>query len=443
MVNTDDGTPHLSEMVRDEGVGIFKDRDLLKTSRIVGEERIVGRDEQMSTLVTLLKPLLHGSSPPNVLVYGPSGTGKSLITNCVVNEYKDALVEKDRDLAVVEINCQWLTSNFQACEKIAEEVSRLGQVSKDISVSGLSTHKALTRTFEAVDDEYDAAIIIVDEIDLLVNPVKSADEEPAFSALLYQLSRMDDLIGFDNMSVIALTNSPDFMRDLDGRAESSFNPRDVHFPDYDANQLREILRKREDAFFPDVLSSDVVPLSAAFAAQDHGDARKGVDLLRTAGDEATAGDANEVREEHVRQAQKEVEKDRILEIAHGYSSGKKTVLLSAAVIQVWSSRDIELIPSPVLKDVYDYICKSIDQEGKSKDTVLRYMGEFETNGLLDSSIKSRGIGSGIYKAFKLNRQPEYLVEALPEKDSRFEGAMEKKDLVATKVDKALDSFYDQ
>jgi len=442
MVNTDDGTPRLSEMVRDDGVGIFKDRDLLKTSRIVGEERIVGRDEQMSTLVTLLKPLLHESSPPDILVYGPSGTGKSLITSRVVNEYKSALAEQDRDLAVVEINCQWLTSNFQACEKIAEEVSDLGRVGEEITVSGLSTHKALSETFNIVDDRYDAAIIIVDEIDLLVNPVKSEDEEPAFSALLYQLSRMDDLIGFDDMSVIALTNSPDFMRELDGRAESSFNPRDVHFPDYDANQLREILRKREDAFFPDVLGDDVVPLSAAFAAQDHGDARKAVDLLRTAGDEASAEDADMVREEHVRRAQEEVEKDRILEIAHGYSSGKKTVLLSAAVIQAWSSRDIEAIPSPVLKDVYDYICKAIDHDPKSKDTLLRYMGEFETNGLLDSSIKSRGLGSGIYKTFKLNRQPEYLVETLMERDNRFDAAMDKKDLVATKVDKALEDFYD-
>ena len=70
------------------------------------------------------------------------------------------------------------------------------------------------------------------------------------------------------------------------------------------------------------------------------------------------------------------------------------------------------------------------------------MGEFETNGLLDSSIKSRGLGSGIYKSFKLNRQPEYLVETLPEKDSRFNGVMNKKNFVSKKVDKAVREFYE-
>lgn len=34
---------------------------------------------------------------------------------------------------------------------------------------------------------------------------------------------------------------------IDGRDESSFNPRDVYFPDYDANQLRKILKNRRDA----------------------------------------------------------------------------------------------------------------------------------------------------------------------------------------------------
>jgi len=46
------------------------------------------------------------------------------------------------------------------------------------------------------------------------------------------------------------------MEDIDGRAESSFNPRDVYFPDYDANQLRQILENRRDAFRSDALTDD-------------------------------------------------------------------------------------------------------------------------------------------------------------------------------------------
>jgi len=442
-MDSDLDTGDISAAVRDDSTGIFKDRDLLDTSRIVSDDRIHGRDDQISSLITLFKPLLQGSSPPNVLAYGPSGTGKSLIVNRVLNEYQDALKEQGEDLAVVQINCEWLQSNFQACEKIAKHVSRLDKVDEEVSVSGLSTHKALTNTVDAVDEYYDGLVVIIDEVDLLVNPKRSNSEESAFSALLYQLSRMNDLVGFNDMSVVALTNQPDFMRDLDSRAESSFNPRDVHFPDYDANQLREILYNREDAFLDDVLEEDVIPLAAAIAAQDHGDARKAVDLLRTAGDIAVNEGASEVLEQHVRQSQAEVEKDRILDLAKGYSSSKKTVLLSIAVTQAWSKRDIDVIPSPVVKEVYEFICGKLEKDPKSRDTVLRYTGEFETNGLLDSHRTSTSRESGVYKAFVLNRQPGYLVDALVVEEDAFEDVVEEKDSVIGCINSSLTDFFKQ
>jgi len=74
------------------------------------------------------------------------------------------------------------------------------------------------------------------------------------------------------------------MKDLNSRAQSSYNPDDIFFDDYDANQLRSILRNRQDAFKPDSLADDVVPLVAAFGSQTHGDARKAIDLLRWAGE---------------------------------------------------------------------------------------------------------------------------------------------------------------
>lgn len=434
-------TGDISAAVRDDSAGIFKDRGLLDTSRIVSDDRIHGRDDQISSLITLFKPLLQGSSPPNVLAYGPSGTGKSLIVNRVLNEYQDALKEQGEDLATVQINCEWLQSNFQACEKIAKHVSRLEKVEEEVSVSGLSTHKALTNTVETVDEYYDGLVVIIDEVDLLVNPRRSNSEESAFSALLYQLSRMNDLVGFNDMSVVALTNQPDFMRDLDSRAESSFNPRDVHFPDYDANQLREILYNREDAFFDDVLEEDVIPLAAAFAAQDHGDARKAVDLLRTAGDIAVNEGATKVLEQHVRQSQAEVEKDRILNIAQGYSSSKKTVLLSIAVTQAWSKRDIDVIPSPVVKEVYEFICGKLERDPKSRDTFLRYTSEFVTNGLLDSHRTITSRESGVYKEFVLNRQAGYLVDALVAEETQFEDVIEEKDHVIGCINSSLTDFF--
>jgi len=45
------------------------------------------------------------------------------------------------------------------------------------------------------------------------------------------------------------------------RVKSSFQHKELFFKPYDANQLREIMFNREDAFQDGVLSEDVIPLS--------------------------------------------------------------------------------------------------------------------------------------------------------------------------------------
>jgi len=80
--------------------------------------------------------------------------------------------------------------------------------------------------------------------------------------------------------------------------KAASSTRELFFKPYDANQLREIMFNREDAFQDGgVLSEDVIPLSAAFAAQEHGDARKAIDILRHAGEVAYEAGAEQVTEE--------------------------------------------------------------------------------------------------------------------------------------------------
>lgn len=70
---------------------------------------------------------------------------------------------------------------------------------------------------------------------------------------------------------------------------------------------------RRDAFREDVLADDVVPLTAAFAAQEHGDAWKAIEILRHAGELAERQGDDQVTESHVRDAQERAEIDRFEE----------------------------------------------------------------------------------------------------------------------------------
>jgi len=71
-----------------EGVqnSVFQDKGLLDPDAVIDEDRIVGRDDQLDDIITYLRPALQGNRPPNMLLYGPSGTGKSLIINAVCQQ---------------------------------------------------------------------------------------------------------------------------------------------------------------------------------------------------------------------------------------------------------------------------------------------------------------------------------------------------------------------
>lgn len=93
------------------------------------------------------------------------------------------------------------------------------------------------------------------------------------------------------------------------RVEDTLCERELHFSPYDANDLQHILEKRADlAFEAGVLDGDVVPLCAAFAAQDKGSARQALDLLLEAGDLARRNNDSTVTEDHVREAKQLLEK---------------------------------------------------------------------------------------------------------------------------------------
>ncbi len=58
---------------------IFADEELLEINHLPDDDdRIVGRGDEIQSLANALNPALFGQSPSNVLLYGKTGTGKSL-----------------------------------------------------------------------------------------------------------------------------------------------------------------------------------------------------------------------------------------------------------------------------------------------------------------------------------------------------------------------------
>jgi len=440
--STEEGAQRsIRDMLDDEGeASVFVNRDLVEPDTIIDEERIVGRDDQLESVVSFLKPTLQGNRPPNMLLYGPAGTGKSLIIGAVTQQIIELCQSKGERFGVVDINCQPINTLDQAVYELVQTVAQ--DVGTEIGVpeTGVSTKRKYRRLYELINEYYDSVIFILDEIDLLVG--RRENDEPAYSKLLYQLSRASNTNEIEGrVSVAALTNDPKFMEDIDGRAESSFNPRDVYFPDYDANQLRQILKNRRDAFRQDALGNDVIPLVAAFAAQSHGDARKAIDLFRGAGDLADERADDVVTENHVRESQEEIDKDRSLKLVEGLTTQKKISLYATAAVARHSSRTGSSVPSPVGFKLYQWVTNELDADQMTRETYVKYVKELSTYGLISTSRKSRGRGGGMYMEFTFTGDPEAMMTRIVD-DTRLEGIVQQKELLRSVVNAQLNEFHE-
>ena len=73
------------------------------------------------------------------------------------------------------------------------------------------------------------------------------------------------------------------------------------------------MRKRSnEAFKQNVVNEGVIAKCAAYAAREHGDARRALDLLRVAGELAERSSNNKIEVEHIDLANEKIEKDKIL-----------------------------------------------------------------------------------------------------------------------------------
>jgi cell division control protein 6 len=419
---------------------VFRDKGLLNPDRVIDEDRIVGRDEQLDLIINSLQPILRGTRPPNLLLYGPSGTGKSLIINAVCQQIRSLATNQGEKFGVIDINCQTINTHDRAVYRLVESAADSAGVEPGVPETGVSTDHKLNRLYELLDDQFDSSIVILDEIDLLAGRTRDQSSEPGYSKLLYQLSRTAQLGQLERVSVVALTNDPRFMENLDGRTESSFNPEDISFTDYDANELRSILSSRRDAYRGGVLGDDVVPLSAAHAARDHGDARKAIDLFRMAGELADRRGDDAVREHHVREAQEAAARDRTLTQMRGLSVQKKLALYATAAVSVFDDR-LASVPNSVSYEVYNFVTELVSVDQKSRDSFLRYLNECETYNFVVSETKGQGYAKGVVKNYSFVDDAKTVLETL-ESGLEMDELAEDRELVRSVVESEISEFLD-
>ncbi|MGZ0747051.1 AAA family ATPase [Haloparvum sp. AD34] len=413
------------------GEPIFENKEILRPSYTPRE--LPHRNDQINQMATVLVSALRGDTPSNILIYGKTGTGKTASAKFVSNELESTSQKYDVPCEVEYINCEVTDTQYRVLAQlankfieknqavIADELDRLrdlrsratedssvleGETSTDgtpietldavderiaaleddademeeVPMTGWPTDRVYSTFFDAVDYHERVVVIMLDEIDKLVE--KSGDDT------LYNLSRMNSELENSRVSIMGISNDLKFTDFLDPRVKSSLGEEEIVFPPYDANQLRDILQHRaEDAFKVDALTDDVIPLCAAFAAQEHGDARRALDLLRTAGELAERSQAEIVAEKHVRQAQDKIELDRVVEVVRTLPTQSKIVLFSIILLE---KNGVHNINTGEVFNIYKRLCEEIDADVLTQRRVTDLISELDMLGIVNAVVVSKG-----------------------------------------------------
>jgi len=380
---------------------IFANKELLEINHLPTNDRIVGRDEEIKQLANATNPAIFGQSPSNVLLYGKTGTGKSLCAKHVSRTLVDIADEEGVDVRYVYIDCAQDTTETQTVRSIAFGFNEPDETGITIPEKGISTSAYYKRLWEILDQQTDVAIVILDEIDKLNS-----------DSVLMQLSRAGEAgkIGDCKIGVIGISNKIKYKDRMDERVKSSLCEREFVFPPYDANQLREIMDARKDAFHDGVLESGVIPKVAALAAQEHGDARKAIDMLRYAGEIAQSRGDGTVKESYVTEAREQAETDRFRELIRGATPHSRYVLQSLALLSLNSESDGQFRTTTIY-DMYERVC---DEHASEPLSLRRVRDLLKEHAFLDVVERSREGGGpkGNYTTHRLLEDPETVQEVL-------------------------------
>ncbi|HQC12568.1 MAG TPA: cell division control protein Cdc6, partial [Methanoregulaceae archaeon] len=205
---------------------------------------------------------------------------------------------------------------------------------------------------------------------------------------LYNLTRINGDLKESKVSMIGISNDLSFKDFLDPRVLSSLSEEELVFPPYNAPQLCDILQQRADiAFMENALDDGVIPLCAALAAQEHGDARRALDLLRVSGELADREEAERVSESHVKMAQAKIESDSMIECIVTLPTQSKVVLYSMLLLEQMGQN---IFTSGEVSRIYKEIAPVLDIDVLTHRRITDLISELNMLGVINTRVVSRG-----------------------------------------------------
>ncbi|WP_232688801.1 orc1/cdc6 family replication initiation protein [Halobacterium zhouii] len=378
---------------------IYRDRDALREDYQPSE--LVGRDEEISTYKAALQPIVNGEQPNNIFLYGKTGVGKTAATRYLLAHLREDVEEYDDiDLNIVFLNCDGLSSSYQVATHLVNE---LRDEPNQISTTGYPLAAVYDMLWSDLEETGSAVLIVLDEIDNIED-----------DSILYQLprARANNKLDDAKVGIVGISNDFSFRDNLSPKVKSSLCEHEIHFPAYDATDLKAILKQRANVAFHDgVLSDGVIPLCAAYGAKDAGDARQSIDLLMKAGDVARDDEAEAVTEDHVDSGRTALERGRIEEGIRGLTEHGHLVLYALLTNELEGNTPIR---SRDVRPRYTRFAELAERDPLVPRRMRDHLSELTMLGIISVTERNEGRRGGTYREYELDMGVEQVLAAMSE-----------------------------
>ena len=385
----------------DHGRLLIKNSNILRHDYI--PDRIIHRDGQQELVTQSLIPLYQKSIPPNLLVYGKPGTGKTLVVKKVLKQIQNRVDKNAYQIKIVFTNAKDQSNLYNVLVDLGRQLGLKSKKTTDdklwLPSTGLSISEVFNRILYTIEKNKTNTVFVIDEIDHLAKLVDKTGKD-----VLYSITRANLKLEKGSLSLIGISNDVRFKDELDPRVISTLSEEELVFPGYETNEIKEILEDRVPlAFEENSVSSGALNLCASMACREHGDARRAIKLLDVAAKTAELKQDRSITDEHVRLASQRIEIDKESQQLNAFSLHEKLLVITIMKSPNISTGDVY--------SAYKSLCKITHQNTLTQRRITQMLNEIELSGLITGKMIHQGI-HGNTKKFNLTVLPELVKNTL-------------------------------
>ena len=251
----------------------------------------------------LIDEMLHfdlSGIPDHQAIIGSRGSGKTLAM-----KYLQRVLPGHTKLELLYVNCRHHNTTFKILAHLL-----------DVQARGASLAELYERFCAKCAGK---TIVVLDEVDLMSPKDKRRE-------ILYLLSRSEK-----PFMVIMLSNSPQMLKQLDAATRSSLQPVPLHFKNYNAQQLHEILRDRARRGLRQWNDGELAEIAALTARLANSDARVAIKTLKYA--VTSAG-------QELRDCFERARRDVVIDLVNDLSDATLRILWAASTARTGFAKDV-------------------------------------------------------------------------------------------------------